>query len=90
MAALVAMSSGPRGPSVVDILMRAYSITQARLLEVLIAMHPPDVWLTPDLPDDLDVQSFDRLDDAYVSGYACVKDAAAAGRFEAIRSVDAG
>ena len=90
MAALVAMSSGPRGPSVVDILMRASSITQARLLEVLIAMHPPDVWLTPDLPDDLCVQSFDRLDDASVSGYACVKDAAAAGRFEAIRSVDAG
>ncbi|MFN2323635.1 MAG: patatin-like phospholipase family protein [Trueperaceae bacterium] len=78
------------GPSVADILMRAYSITQARLLEVLIAMHPPDVWLTPDLPDDLDVQSFDRLDDAFASGYACVKGAADDGRLEALRSVDAG
>ncbi len=78
------------GPSVVDILMRAYSITQARLLDVLIAMHPPDVWLTPDLPDDLDVQSFDRLDDAFARGYACVKEAADHGRFEALRSVDAG
>lgn len=78
------------GPNVVDILMRAYSITQARLLEVLIAMHPPDVWLTPELPEDLDVQSFDRLDDAFASGYACVKEAADDGRLEALRSVDAG
>ena len=78
------------GPNVVDILMRAYAITQARLLDILIAAHPPDVWLTPDLPDGLDVQSFDRLDDAFASGYACVKEAAAAGRFEAIRSGDAG
>lgn len=77
------------GPNVADILMRAYAITQARLLDVLIAANPPDVWLRPDLPDDLEVQSFDRLDDAMASGYACVKEAAAAGRFEAIRSGDA-
>ena len=78
------------GPSVVDILTRAYSITQARLLDILIALHQPDVWWTPDLPDDLDVQSFDRLDDALASGYACVKEAPASGRFDAIRSGDAG
>ena len=77
------------GPNVADILERAYAITQARLLDILIAAHPPDVWLKPALPDDLDVQSFDRLDDAYASGYACVKEAASAGRFEAIRSGDA-
>ncbi len=78
------------GPNVVDMLMRAYAITQARLLDILIAAHPPDVLLEPSLPDDLELQSFDRLDDAIASGYACVKEAAAAGRFEAIRSGDAG
>lgn len=78
------------GPNVTDILMRAYVITQARLLEILIAAHPPDVWLRPDLPDDLEVQSFDRLDEAAASGYACVKEAAAAGRFDAIRAGEAG
>lgn len=78
------------GPNVVAILMRAFAITQARLLDILIAAHPPDVVLRPSLPDDLELQSFDRLDDAIASGYACVKEAAAAGRFEAIRSGDAG
>ena len=72
------------GPNVADILMRSYAITQARLLDLLLAAYPPDVWLKPDLPDDLDVQSFDRLDDALASGYACVKAAVAAGRLEAI------
>ncbi len=86
----VASVFGQSGPNVVDILMRAYAITQARLLDILIAAHPPDVLLEPTLPDDLDLQSFDRLDDAIESGYACVKEAVAAGRFEAIRSGDAG
>ena len=78
------------GTKVVDVLERAYAIMQARLLDILIAAHPPDVMLRPDLPDDLEVQSFDRLDDAIEIGYACVKEAAAAGRFEAIRSPDVG
>ena len=78
------------GANVVDILMRSYSITQARLLDVLIAAHPPDVMLRPSFPDDLELQSFDRLDDAIASGYACVKEAVAEGRLEAIRSGDAG
>ena len=77
------------GTEMVDVLMRAYAITQARLLDVLLAMNPPDVWLKPDLPDDLEVQSFGRLDDAIAIGYACVKEAVAAGRFDAIRSDDA-
>jgi NTE family protein len=78
------------GPTVVDMLMRSYAITQARLLDILLAAHPPDVWLTPTFPDGLDLHSFDRFDDAFASGYACVKEAAAAGRFDALHADDGG
>lgn len=81
---------GQGGPNVVDILMRSYAITQARLHDILIAAHPPGVVLRPTLPDDLELQSFDRLDDAIECGFRCVQEAVAAGRFEAIRSGDDG
>lgn len=76
-------------PTVVDVLMRSYAITQARLLDILCAAHPPDVWLRPDLPDDLELQDFDRMDEAFAAGYACVQAAVSAGDFDAV-SVDDG
>jgi len=68
-------------PTIVKILMQAYNITQDRVVEITCALHPPDVRLTPPLPDDLDIQDFARLDEAIDSGYRCVQDAVAAGRF---------
>jgi NTE family protein len=69
-------------PTTIDILMQAYTITQSRLVEITCAMHPPNVWLKPDLPYDLDIQDFSRLDDALEIGYRSVKEAVAAGRFD--------
>jgi NTE family protein len=77
-------------PNTVDVLIRAYTITQTRLLDVICALHPPDVWLRPPLPADLETQDFDRLDEALGIGYRCVKEAAAAGRFDALDGGDAG
>ena len=67
-------------PTIVQVLMQAYNITQDRVVEITCAMHPPDLRLTPALPHDLDIQDFSRLDEAIDIGYQCVKDAVAAGR----------
>lgn len=75
-------------PTAVDVLMQAYNITQARVVEVTCAMHPPDVRLTPPLPHDLDIQSFSRLDEALEIGYRSVKQAVATGRLAALERVD--
>ncbi len=75
-------------PKVVELLMRAYNITQDRVVETNVAMHPPDVRLRPALPDDLKIQDFSRLDEAFDAGYRCVAEAAADGRLEPLAAVD--
>ncbi len=72
-------------PTTVDILMQAYNITQARVVEITCAMHPPDLRLVPALPDDLAIQDFGRIDEALEIGYRSVKEAVAAGRFDVFR-----
>ena len=76
-------------PVTVDILMQAYTITQSRLVEVTVAMHPPHVWLRPDLPTDFDIQDFSRFDEGYEAGYDAVRMAVARGEFTALTSGDA-
>ncbi|MEX2534190.1 MAG: patatin-like phospholipase family protein [Trueperaceae bacterium] len=56
-------------PLSVDILMKAYTITQSRLIEFTYAAHPPDLIIRPELGDDFDLQDFGRFDEAYDLGY---------------------
>lgn len=74
-------------PTIVQVLMQAYNITQDRVVEITCAMHPPDLRLTPALPDDFDIQDFSRMDEAVAIGYQCVKDAVAGGRFSVFDEV---
>lgn len=74
-------------PTIVELLMRAYNITQDRVVEVTCALHPPDLRLRPALPDDLDIQDFSRMDEAIEAGYRAVAEAVAGGRFEALTAV---
>lgn len=71
-------------PLTVDILMQAYTITQSRLIEITCAMHPPNVWLRPELPDDFDIQDFSRRDEALALGYSAVKSAIDHGQLQAL------
>jgi NTE family protein len=66
-------------PHTFDILMRAYSITQSRLIEVTCALHPPRAWLRPALPDDMEVQDFSRIDEALGAGRRSVEESVASG-----------
>lgn len=72
-------------PISVEILTQAYTITQSRLVEVTVALHPPHVWLRTDLPDDYDVQDFSRFDEGYEIGYRTVREAVGRGEFEMLR-----
>lgn len=56
-------------PLLVDILMKAYTITQSRLIKVMTAMHPPDHMVRAELPEDFGIESFGRLEEAYQLGY---------------------
>src|SRR5690606_30377798 len=75
-------------PTMVNILMQAYNITQARVVEITCALHPPDVRLRPPLPDDLDIQDFSRMDEAIEIGRRSVEQAIAAGTFEPLFTVE--
>ncbi len=75
-------------PTMVELLMRAYNITQDRVVEMTCALHPPDLRLRPPLPDDLDIQHFSRLEEAIDAGYRCVEEAAAAGRLAGLAAVE--
>ena len=59
----------PSPPPFVSLLKKAYTITQSRLIDVTTTLHPPDHLIRPALPDDLDLQSFGRLEEAYRCGY---------------------
>jgi NTE family protein len=72
----------------VDILMQAYGITQSRLIEIMLAMHPPDVWLRPELSSEFGIQDFSRLDDSLEIGYRSVREAVASGRFASLAGRD--
>jgi NTE family protein len=56
-------------PLIVDVLVKAYTITQTRLIHLRSTMHPPDYVVKPALPDDLSIESFGRLEEAYELGY---------------------
>ncbi len=71
-------------PTAIDLLVQAYNITQARLVEVTVALRPPDVWLRPNLPPKMGPQDFTRLDATIEDGYRAVHEAMAAGRFAAL------
>lgn len=75
-------------PTMVNILMQAYNITQDRVVEITCALHPPDVRLRPPLPDDLDIQDFSRKDEAMEIGRRSVDEAIAAGLLEPLFAVD--
>ncbi|TVR88389.1 MAG: alpha/beta hydrolase [Trueperaceae bacterium] len=76
-------------PITIDILMQAYTITQTRLVEVTVAMHPPHVWLRPDLPHDFETQDFSRFDDGFEVGYRSVRTAVERGELKALTTGDA-
>ncbi len=60
---------GFHAPLIVDVLMKAYIITQTRLIHLRTTMHPPDYVVRPKLPDSLGIESFGRLEEAYELGY---------------------
>lgn len=56
-------------PLMINILMKAYTITQKRLIHIMTSIYPPDHHIRPPLPDDLGIESFGRLEEAYENGY---------------------
>jgi NTE family protein len=77
---------GTAGPA--DLLIRAYDITQSRLVELTAALHPPDVWFRPPLPDDFGIQDFDRFDEAFESGRCGTAAAIEAGEFDVLHALE--
>ncbi len=61
-------------PLLIDVLVKAYTITQTRLIELRNTMHPPDYVVKPELPDDLGIESFGRFEEAYELGYNATKE----------------
>ena len=59
----------PGTPLMVEILMKAYTITQTRLIEIMLAAHPPDLTIVPPLGEDFALQDFGRIDEAYDLGF---------------------
>jgi NTE family protein len=73
------ISAGMKGeglytPLILDILIKAYIITQTKLIQLRSTMHPPDYVVKPALPDDLGIESFGRLEEAYQLGYEATLD----------------
>lgn len=65
----------PGLPLSASILMKAYNITQSRLIELTYAAHPPDVIVSPGLGDGFELQDFGRLDEAHAVGYRATMEA---------------
>ena len=53
----------------VALLRKSYTISQSRLIDLQVAMHPPDGLLRPDFPEGLGIFSFSRFDEAVELGY---------------------
>jgi NTE family protein len=60
-------------PMLVTILMKAYVITQTRLIRLVTTMYPPDFLIRIPLPDDYGIESFGRLEEGYALGYEATK-----------------
>lgn len=56
-------------PLLLDILLKAYAIREAKIKKTHFANHPPDLLIQPDLDDDFGDKDFGRLDEAIESGY---------------------
>lgn len=56
-------------PLTADLFMKAFLIPQADLTRRRLRRHPPDVLITPELPDDFVMESFRRRDLAIEAGY---------------------
>jgi len=78
----------PGTPGPADLLIRAYDITQSRLVELTAALHPPDVWFRLPLPDDFGIQDFDRFDEAFDMGRRGTAGAIEAGAFDALHAFE--
>lgn len=61
-------------PLLLDVLVKAYTITQTRLINLRNTMHPPDYVVKPNLPDNLGIESFGRLEEAYQLGYEATEE----------------
>jgi NTE family protein len=53
----------------IELMEKAFTITQAKLAELIYAMHPPDLIIKPPLPEDLLPHHFNRLEEAVECGY---------------------
>lgn len=58
-----------------ELMEKAFTITQSKLAELIYAMHPPDLIVKPPLPDDLLPHHFSRMDEAIECGYRGVLEA---------------
>ena len=63
----------PSIPLMIEVLEKAYTITQSRLIELRNAMFPPQAMLRPELPSDFGVQDFGRLEEAVAHGYEAAR-----------------
>jgi NTE family protein len=61
-------------PLVIEVLEKAYTITQTRLIAVRTAMFPPHVVIRPELSDAFGIQDFGRLEEAVKAGYDAAKE----------------
>lgn len=52
-----------------ELIEKAYTITQGRLAQLMIAMHPPDYIIKPPLDEDMMPQDFGRMNEAVACGY---------------------
>lgn len=52
-----------------ELIEKAFTITQSKLAELIYAMHPPDLIIRPPLADDFLPHHFSRLEEAVDSGY---------------------
>lgn len=59
-------------PLTVQVLTKAYMITQGRLIDVLYAMHPPDFVIRPDLGNDFQIKDFGRFEEGVRIGHEAV------------------
>ncbi len=53
----------------VALLRKSYTISQSRLIDLQVAMHPPDGLLRPDFPESYGLFAFDRFDEGVELGY---------------------
>lgn len=65
----VLRGEGLKPPLLVEVLEKAYTITQTRLIELRSAMFPAQAVIRPELPIDLGIEEFGRFEEVYRLGY---------------------